>query len=147
VFEPDAVGIYHCWNRLVQRRHPFGLNLLTGRFYSYRKTWVRDRLKQLAGGMAIDVLDYAILGNHLHVVLRNRPDLVSTWSDEEVARRWCQVCPLRRNEDGGRSRPAGRWQCVNQRLLQPDPVAADFEQGVSADHARPVSIVAGPLGT
>jgi hypothetical protein len=50
--------------------------------------------------MAIDVLDYAILGNHLHVVLRNRPDLVSTWSDEEVARRWWLVCPSRRNEDG-----------------------------------------------
>jgi hypothetical protein len=33
-------------------------------------------------------------------VLRNRPDLVSTWSDEEVARRWWLVCPLRRNQDG-----------------------------------------------
>jgi hypothetical protein len=46
--------------------------------------------------MAIDVLDYAILGNHLHVVLRNRPDIVSTWSDAEVARRWWFVCPSRK---------------------------------------------------
>jgi hypothetical protein len=73
---------------------------LTARDYGYRKGWLRERLKQLAGAMAIDVLDYAILGNHLHLVLRNRPDLVSTWSDEEVARRWWLVCPLRRNEDG-----------------------------------------------
>jgi len=50
--------------------------------------------------MAIDVLDYAVLGNHLHLVLRNRPDLVGTWSDDEVARRWWLVCPLRRNPDG-----------------------------------------------
>ena len=23
VFDPDEVGAYHCWNRLVQRRHLF----------------------------------------------------------------------------------------------------------------------------
>ena len=105
VFDPDEVGVYHCWNRLVQRRHLFGFDQLTGRDYSYRKVWVRDRLKQLAGAMAIDVLDYAVLGNHLHLVLRNRPDLVSTWSDEEVARRWWLVCPLRRNKDGTAAEP------------------------------------------
>ena len=105
VFDPDEVGVYHCWNRLVQRRHLFGFDRLTGKDYSYRKAWVLDRLKQLAGAMAIDVLDYAILGNHLHVVLRNRPDIVSTWSDEEVVRHWWLVCPLRRNADGTISEP------------------------------------------
>lgn len=100
VFDRDEVGVYHCWNRLVQRRHLFGYDWLTGKNYKYRKVWVRDRLKELAGSMAMDVLDYAILDNHLHVVLRNRPDIVRTWSDEEVARRWWFVCPARRNEDG-----------------------------------------------
>ncbi len=100
IFEPDEVGVYHCWNRLVRRRHLFGWDALTGNDYSYRKDWVRDRFRQLAGAMAIDVLDYAILDNHLHIVLRNRPDIVKTWSDEEVARRWWFVCPQRKNEDG-----------------------------------------------
>ncbi|MDP6718470.1 MAG: hypothetical protein QGF59_07480, partial [Pirellulaceae bacterium] len=100
VFDPDHVGVYHCWNRLVRRRHLFGWDALTGKNFSYRKDWVRDRFRQLAGVMAIDVLDYAILDNHLHIVLRNRPDIVSTWSDEEVAWRWWFVCPLRKNEDG-----------------------------------------------
>ena len=99
IVDQDQVGVYHCWNRLVQRRCLFGLDLLTGRDYSYRKPWVRDRLRELAASMAIDVLDYAILDNHLHVVLRNRPDIVATWSDEEVARRWWQVCPPRRHRD------------------------------------------------
>ena len=81
-------------------RHLFGYDSLTGKDYHYRKVWVRDRFKELAGAMAIDVLDYAILDNHLHVVLRNRPDIVRTWSDDEVARRWWFVCPARRNEDG-----------------------------------------------
>ncbi len=100
VFDPDEIGVYHCWNRLVRRRHLFGLDVLTGKDYSYRKDWVRDRFRQLAGKMAIDILDYAILDNHLHIVLRNRPDIVKTWSDEEVARRWWFVCPMRRNDDG-----------------------------------------------
>lgn len=100
VFVPDEVGVYHCWNRLVQRRRLFGFDPLTSKDYTYRKNWVHERFKQLAGAMAIDVLDFAILDNHLHVVLRNRPDIVSTWSDEEVACRWWTVCPLRKNDDG-----------------------------------------------
>jgi len=105
VFVPHEVGVYHCWNRLVQRRHLFGWDRLTGRDYSYRKPWVRDRLKQLAAVMAVDVLDFAILDNHLHVVLRNRPDIVNRWSDDQVARRWWSVCPLRREDDGSVPEP------------------------------------------
>jgi hypothetical protein len=89
----------------VQRRHLFGLDFLTGKDYGYRKDWVRDRFRELAGAMAIDILDYAILDNHLHVVLRNRPDIVATWSDQEVVRRWWRVCPLRRNPDGTAAEP------------------------------------------
>ena len=37
--------------------------------------------------------------NHVHVILRNRPDVVSGWTDEEVARRWWQLFPLRKNKD------------------------------------------------
>lgn len=40
------------------------------------------------------------MDNHLHLVLRNRPDIVASWADEEVARRWWFVCPLRKNDDG-----------------------------------------------
>ncbi len=100
VFKSKEVGIYHCWNRIVRRCHLFGLDPVTGKDFSYRKAWVRDRFRELAGAMAIDVLDYAILDNHLHVVLRNRPDIVETWPDEEVARRWWFVCPQRKNDDG-----------------------------------------------
>jgi len=100
VFKPEEVGVYHCWNRLVRRLRLFGRDPLTGQDLSYRKDWVRERFRDLAAVMAIDVLDYAILDNHLHIVLRNRPDIVSMWPDEEVARRWWFACPLRKNEDG-----------------------------------------------
>ena len=100
VFDPDEVGVYHCWNRLVRRWWLFGFDTITNKDYGYRKDWFRDRFRELAGAMAVDILDYAILDSHFHVVLRNRPDIVQTWSDEEVARRWWFVCPTRKNEDG-----------------------------------------------
>ncbi len=104
-FDPDVVGVYHCWNRLVQRRHLFGLDVLTGKDHSHRKEWLRDRLKVLAGIMALDVLDYAVLDNHLHLVLRNRPDIVGIWDDSQVAARWWSLCPERKNEDGSAAEP------------------------------------------
>ena len=100
VFDPDVVGVYHCFNQAVQQRFLFGKDELSGKDYSYRKAEVREQFRELAGVMAVEVLDFAILDNHLHVVLRNRPDIVKTWSDEEVAERWYRVCPPRRNADG-----------------------------------------------
>ena len=35
------------------------------------------------------------MSNHLHVILRNRPDVVALWSDSEVARRWLTLFPGR----------------------------------------------------
>jgi len=116
VFVPDEPGVYHCWNRLVRQRHLFGWDSLTGKDFSYRKEWVRDRFRELACGMAIDVLDYAVLDNHLHIVLRNRPDIVDTWSDEEVVRRWWIVCPSRKNDDGSAADP----KPCELALLMPD---------------------------
>ena len=53
----------------------------------------------------MQVLDYGILDNHHHVVLRNRPDIADDWSEQEVMRRWWYVCPRRRNEDGSAAEP------------------------------------------
>ncbi|MFM7865590.1 MAG: hypothetical protein ACKPHU_15355, partial [Planctomycetaceae bacterium] len=39
------------------------------------------------------------MSNHLHLVLRSRPDVVREWSDDEVARRWLMLCPERRDEN------------------------------------------------
>jgi len=38
---------------------------------------------------------YAHMSNHVHVILRNRPDVVALWSDQEVARRWLALFPGR----------------------------------------------------
>lgn len=100
VFDKTDVGIYHCCNQIVRRRHLFGYDQFLNKDFSYRKSWLRTELRRLSRTMAVQVLDYAILDNHLHTVLRNRPDIVATWSDAEVVRRWWATCPRRRRPNG-----------------------------------------------
>ena len=71
------------------------------------------------------------MSNHLHLVLRNRPDLVQQWTDGEVALRWLRLFPRRDEVTGsgmspttttwrchGRCRPAGeRYGPAGQHLL------------------------------
>ena len=75
-----------------------GVDPLTGNDYEHRKGWIQQRLEQLAAAFAVEVCEFSAMDNHLHTVLRNRPDLVGEWPDQEVARRWWQLCPLRRDE-------------------------------------------------
>ncbi len=62
--------------------------------------WIRRRLETLAGLFAVDVLGFSVMGNHIHLVLRIRPDLADEWDDQNVARRWWRLFPQRRNEQG-----------------------------------------------
>lgn len=50
-------------------------------------------------------MGFAVMSNHLHLVRRNRPDVVAAWSDEEVAQRWWRLFPCRRDDDGSPAQP------------------------------------------
>jgi len=91
VVTQGEVGVYHCISRCVRRAYLCGQDSYTGRSYEHRRGWVRDRIRLLSGEFAMDVFAYAVMGNHSHVVLRNRPDLSAAWSDREVAERWCRL--------------------------------------------------------
>lgn len=99
IFSASEVCICHCIQRCVRGAWLAGVDEQTGKDYSYRKEWIRRRLEALASTLGVDVLTYAIMSNHIHVILRNRPDVVATWSDEEVATRWLKVFPGRRIEE------------------------------------------------
>ncbi len=99
IVRDDEVGVYHCVSRCVRRAFLCGEDPISGRNFDHRKGWIRDRLEELAGIFGIDVGGYAVMSNHLHVVLRIRPDVVAGWSDEEVARRWWRLFPRRRDKD------------------------------------------------
>lgn len=100
VVDEDEVGVYHCINRCVRRAFLCGTDQVSGKCFDHRKQFIQDRLKFLAGVFGIDVLAFAVMSNHLHIVLRNRPDVVKSWSDDEVARRWWRLFPKRRDESG-----------------------------------------------
>ena len=98
-FRHDEIAIVHCVQRCVRRAFLAGDDDVSGIDYSYRREWIRRRFEALASVFSIDVLNYAILSNHVHVILRSRPDVLANLSDQEVAIRWLRVFPGRRIEE------------------------------------------------
>ncbi len=98
-FDPSEVCIVHVVQRCVRRAFLAGLDQVSGKDYSYRKEWIRRRMESLASVFAVDVLSYAVMSNHMHQILRSRPDICAAWSDEQVAIRWLRVFPGRRLEE------------------------------------------------
>lgn len=56
-------------------------------------------IRQAAGACAVDVLAYAVMSNHLHIVILTDPERVQNWSPAEVAARWASAHP-RTGPDG-----------------------------------------------
>jgi REP element-mobilizing transposase RayT len=84
-------AVYHCISRCVRRAFLCGTDTYSGKNYEHRKEWIRLRIQELTAGYAIEVSAYAVMSNHLHVVLRTRPDWVDSWTDQEVAIRWLKM--------------------------------------------------------
>ena len=103
--DPKEVQIIHAVQRCVRRAFLCGRDGVTGQSFEHRRAWIRDRLEFLASVFGVDCLTYTVLSNHLHVVLRSRPDVVAQWSDQEVARRWLTLFPKRRDKHGSPADP------------------------------------------
>jgi REP element-mobilizing transposase RayT len=93
--DPEAPGFYHCISRCVRRAFLCGEDALSGRSFEHRKQWVEDRLIELAGVFAVGVYAYAVMSNHLHVVVYIDPAATLAWSPDEIARRWVALTPAR----------------------------------------------------
>ena len=78
---------YHCISRCVRRA------FLCGEGFEHRKQWIEDRLEVLAECFAVSVCGFAVMDNHLHVLVRLDVDAAKVWSAEEVVRRWIKVYP------------------------------------------------------
>lgn len=82
---------YHCISRCVRRAFLCGKDHYSGKDFGHRRQWLEDRLALLAELFAIDLLAYAIMSNHYHVVLRVNADQSKNWSDDEVVERWGEL--------------------------------------------------------
>ena len=78
---------YHCISRCVRRAR------LCGEGFEHRKQWIEDRLERLAGCFAVSVCGFAVMDNHLHVLVRLDAGGARSWSAEEVVRRWFVAYP------------------------------------------------------
>jgi len=85
IFDPAKPVTCHCISRCV-RRSP----LLE---HEERRRALADRLVELVLYFAIDVLEWALLTNHFHLVASTHPDLAALWSDREVVTRWRTLSP------------------------------------------------------
>ena len=89
-------GTFHCISRCVRSAFLCGHDTATNKNYEHRRKWLYSRLVELSGIFLMDVCGYAVMGNHLHVILRIRPDLSGECSDLEIADRWWRLFPKRR---------------------------------------------------
>lgn len=121
VIDPSKIQVLHCTQRCVRGAFLCGRDERSGNCYEHRRGWIVERLEFLASVFAIDCLTYSVMSNHLHIVLRSRPDIVALWSDQEIAERWLRLFPKRRDRQGDPAPPSEAER--NQILSDPKRVA------------------------
>lgn len=125
IVDYETPSYYHCISRCVRREA-----LLKD---PARRRWILERLEFLSRFLAIDVVAYAIMENHLHVLIQIRPDLVRSWSDDEVARRRLGVVPRKNKPSGCRERTSPLDESPAIRALAGSPVALRRARRALAD--------------
>jgi hypothetical protein len=80
---------YHCVSRCVRK----AFLLCEGNHN--RKEWLENRLEELAEIFAVAVGGFAVMDNHLHVLVRLDPEVAQGWPDREVVQRWGRLFPPR----------------------------------------------------
>ena len=70
-----------------------GVDPYNGKSYEHRREWLEQRLLELAEIFAVGIYAYAVMSNHVHVVLRIDPVAAATRTDEELAIRWARLFP------------------------------------------------------
>jgi len=99
------VSTYHVWSRCVRKAWLLGKDFDSGRDLTHRKAWVKNQLIHLSESFCIEVAGYAVMSNHHHEILRTRPDLACELTPDQIARRWWELFPKRRDRFGNAKEP------------------------------------------
>ena len=87
----DDTPFYHITSRCVRRSFLCGVDHVTGKDFSHRRLFIEQRIHLLSSLFAIDIAAYAVMSNHIHLVVKLTPDVVDEWSDREVIDRWTSL--------------------------------------------------------
>lgn len=100
IFRPGEQAIVHVMNRCVRKCFLLGKDKRSGRDFGYRREMFERELRKATCGFAIDMLSFALMDNHFHLILRSRPDVVGQWTDTDVVLQWHKLCPIFKDKDG-----------------------------------------------
>lgn len=123
----DHTPYYHCTARCVRRAFLCGNDRYSGKNFDHRRQWIESRLVELSKVFAIDLLAYAVMSNHYHLVIRINAEKVDNWSDADVIERWGKIYALPDGEvpeqkiNLWRSRLSDlSWymRCINEKLAR-----------------------------
>ncbi len=123
----DHTPYYHCTSRCVRRAFLCGDDRYSGKNFDHRRQWIEKRLVDLCRVFAIDLLAYAVMSNHYHVVIRINTEKAADWNDADIIERWGRIYCVPDGEvpdaiiDLWRSRLADlSWymRCINEHLAR-----------------------------
>ncbi len=114
-FPPNEVAVAHCIQRCVRRAYLAGIDAGSQKSFEHRREWIRRRMELLASIFGMDVLSYAVLSNHIHVMLRTRPDVVKTGVMKTSLRVGCDSFQVKSWKNISAVLPSryrqGPWRC------------------------------------
>jgi len=84
----DDTPYYHLVSRCVRRSFLCGVDERTGKSYEHRRSWIEDRIRLLSSIFAIDICAYAVMSNHIHIVVKLNPAELEELSPIDIAQRW-----------------------------------------------------------
>jgi hypothetical protein len=92
-------GAFHCVQRCVRRAFLCGVDRYSGQSFEHRRDWIEQRIHLVAECFAVAIDAYAVMSNHLHLVLRIDPDETLRWTGDEIVARWVRLFPPREDSD------------------------------------------------
>jgi REP element-mobilizing transposase RayT len=81
----------HVTTRCVRLAWLLGKDRFSNRRFDHRCGLIEARVRELADVFAVGVYAFAWMANHFHLALAVRPDVVRSWSDNEVIDRWQRI--------------------------------------------------------
>ncbi|NKB61331.1 MAG: transposase [Gammaproteobacteria bacterium] len=115
----EATPYYHCTSRCVRRAYLCGEDSHTGQSYSHRRKWVESWLLKLNEAFCIELVGYAVMSNHYHVILRVDSEEGMQLSDDQVIDRWSLIYQpggLMRHYRQGGEITGEEYQVINETL-------------------------------